>query len=46
MVKRRAQQMAAQSDPKTTRLYDRCSDKAQFDEVERISISGVHASSA
>ncbi len=33
-----AQQMAAHSDPKTTRLYDRRSDKVSMDEVERIGI--------
>ncbi|MEA3641545.1 MAG: tyrosine-type recombinase/integrase [Lamprobacter sp.] len=33
-----AQQMAAHSDPKTTRLYDRRSDKVSLDEVERIGI--------
>jgi hypothetical protein len=30
--------MAAHSDPKTTRLYDRRSDKVSLDEVERIGI--------
>lgn len=33
-----AQQMAAHSDPKTTRLYDRRSDEVSMDEVERIGI--------
>jgi integrase/recombinase XerD len=33
-----AQQMAAQSDPKTTCLYDRRSDQVSIDEVERIGI--------
>jgi site-specific recombinase XerD len=33
-----AQQMAAHSDPKTTRLYDRRSDQVSMDEVERIGI--------
>jgi site-specific recombinase XerD len=33
-----AQQMAAHSDPKTTRLYDRRSDQVSLDEVERIGI--------
>jgi site-specific recombinase XerD len=33
-----AQQMAAHSDPKTTRLYDRRSDAVSMDEVERIGI--------
>jgi site-specific recombinase XerD len=33
-----AQQMAAHSDPKTTRLYDRRNDKVSLDEVERIGI--------
>jgi integrase/recombinase XerD len=33
-----AQQMAAHSDPETTRLYDRRSDKVSLDEVERIGI--------
>jgi site-specific recombinase XerD len=33
-----AQQMAAHSDPKTTRLYDRRSDQVSIDEVERIGI--------
>lgn len=33
-----AQQMAAHSDPKTTRLYDRRSDDVSMDEVERIGI--------
>jgi integrase/recombinase XerD len=30
--------LAAYSDPKTTRLYDRRSDKVSLDEVERIGI--------
>jgi len=34
-----AQQMAAHSDPKTTRLYDRRSDKVSLDQVERIGTS-------
>jgi site-specific recombinase XerD len=33
-----AQQMAAHSDPKTTRLYDRRNDQVSTDEVERIGI--------
>ena len=33
-----AQQMAAHSDPKTTRLYDRCNAEVTMDEVERIGI--------
>jgi len=33
-----AQQMAAHSDPKTTRLYDQRSDQVSLDEVERIGI--------
>lgn len=33
-----AQQMAAHSDPKTTRLYDRRSDQVSLDEVERVGI--------
>ena len=33
-----AQQMAAHSDPKTTRLYDRRSDQVSLDDVERIGI--------
>ena len=33
-----AQQMAAHSDPKTTRLYDRRNDEVTMDEVERIGI--------
>ena len=33
-----AQQMAAHSDPKTTRLYDRRGDEVSMDEVERIGI--------
>ena len=33
-----AQQMAAHSDPKTTRLYDRRSDEVSMDKVERIGI--------
>ena len=33
-----AQLMAAHSDPKTTRLYDRRSDEVSMDEVERIGI--------
>lgn len=33
-----AQRMAAHSDPKTTRLYDRRSDAVSLDEVERIGI--------
>ncbi len=33
-----APQMAAHSDPKTTRFYDRRSDQVSFDEVERIGI--------
>ena len=33
-----AQQMAAHSDPKTTRLYDRRSDAISLDEVEKIGI--------
>jgi integrase len=33
-----AQRMAAHSDPKTTRLYDRRSDSVSLDEVERIGI--------
>jgi len=33
-----AQQMAAHSDPKTTRLYDRRSDEVSLDEVEKIGI--------
>ena len=33
-----AQQMAAHSDPKTTRLYDRRSDEISLDEVEKIAI--------
>jgi integrase/recombinase XerD len=33
-----AQQMAAHSDPKTTRLYDRRNDEVTMDEVERIAI--------
>jgi integrase len=33
-----AQRMAAHSDPKTTRLYDRRSDAVTMDEVERIGI--------
>jgi site-specific recombinase XerD len=33
-----AQQMAAHSDPKTTRLYDRLNDQVCMDEVERIGI--------
>jgi integrase len=33
-----AQQMAAHSDPKTTRLYDRRNDAVSMDEVERIGI--------
>jgi integrase len=33
------QQMAAHSDPKTTRLYDRRSDQASMYEVERTGIS-------
>ncbi len=33
-----AQQMAAHSDPKTTRMYDRRSDEVSMDEVERIGI--------
>ncbi|MEM1190104.1 MAG: tyrosine-type recombinase/integrase [Pseudomonadota bacterium] len=34
----RAQQMAAHSDPKTTRMYDRRSDELSLDEVEKIGI--------
>lgn len=33
-----AQQMAAHSDPKTTRMYDRRSDEVSLDEVEKIGI--------
>jgi hypothetical protein len=33
-----AQRMAAHSDPKTTRLYDRRSDAVTMDEVERSGI--------
>ncbi|MEM9128283.1 MAG: tyrosine-type recombinase/integrase [Pseudomonadota bacterium] len=33
-----AQQMAAHSDPKTTRMYDRRSDEISLDEVEKIGI--------
>lgn len=33
-----AQGMAAHSDPKTTKLYDRTSDEVSLDEVERIVI--------
>ena len=33
-----AQGMAAHSDPKTTKLYDRTSDEVSLDEVERIQI--------
>ena len=33
-----AQQMAAHSDPKTTRLYGRRSNEVSIDEVERIGI--------
>ena len=31
-----AQDMAAHSDPKTTKLYDRAGDEVSLDEVERI----------
>lgn len=34
----KAQQMAAHSSPKTTKLYDRTSDQVSLDEVERIGI--------
>lgn len=34
----RAQQMAAHSDPKTTRMYDRRDDEVSLDEVEKIDI--------
>jgi integrase/recombinase XerD len=33
-----AQQMAAHSDPKTTRMYDRRADEISLDEVEKINI--------
>jgi hypothetical protein len=33
-----AQQMAVHSDAKTTRLYDRRSDKGSLNEVERIGV--------
>ena len=34
----KAQQMAAHSSPKTTKLYDRTNDQVTLDEVERIGI--------
>jgi len=33
-----ARKVAALSDPKTTRMYDRRSDKVSMDEIERIGI--------
>jgi integrase len=36
-----AQQIAAHSDPNTTRLYDRRSDEVSMDEVERIGIAAM-----
>jgi hypothetical protein len=38
-----AQQIAAHESPRTTKLYDRTTDRVSLDEIERIAISGIRS---